>query len=316
MTDSRRVVAVRDGSERKTMEETMFTETMSGQRCNRRHAGFTLIEILVVVAIIALLIAILIPCLQQARRQARTVVCGTNLHTIGQAVYFYTQAHRDHYPGAGSWPELVGPYVHRESKRKVERLDREPGANSFTARVDTYLCQGDRQYISSGMVFKKGPDGALVRAMYALSYGMTVYVSYPLYDRTAAREGATFSAYATDPQMSTGSDGLTRVFNNLNKTNDIKRPGDIVAVTDAGQDDLYATRYADLAWDFDIGKDPPGCVSDPGLLEVHHEKGNNFLYADQHVEFKKILKGTFMEGVPVFPRHWVPLDGFRGVPPR
>lgn len=47
--------------------------------CARRVRGFTLIEVLVVVAIIALLISILLPALRNAREQARNAVCVSNL---------------------------------------------------------------------------------------------------------------------------------------------------------------------------------------------------------------------------------------------
>lgn len=48
-------------------------------RKSRRIGGFTLIEVLVVVAIIALLVAILMPSLAKARDAARASVCATNI---------------------------------------------------------------------------------------------------------------------------------------------------------------------------------------------------------------------------------------------
>jgi prepilin-type N-terminal cleavage/methylation domain-containing protein len=279
--------------------------------------GFTLIEVLVVVAIIALLVAILLPSLKRAREQARTMSCGTNLHSIGHAVYYYTQAQRDYYPGAGSWPELVGPYVQKPgSGREMNNVDRDPVAGDFRIRVDTYICPDDEQLHASGTVWKVGGNGEMIRAIYGTSYGMNVYVPYPLLDPQAAKQGKSFSAYAVDPQMSTGIDGMTRVFNRLNKSTSVSRQSETVLLTDAGQDDLHVDRYADLGWDFDPETDAPGNARDLGQLEVHHRAGNNFLFADQHVEFKKIIKSAFMEGVPVFPGHWIPLDGITGAPPR
>ena len=56
----------------------------------RAAAGFTLVELLVVISIIALLIALLLPALAQAKAAAESVACGANLHNIGQELAEYT----------------------------------------------------------------------------------------------------------------------------------------------------------------------------------------------------------------------------------
>jgi len=62
--------------------------------------AFTLIELLVVIAVIALLMAILIPALQRARRQARTVVCQSNLRQWAMTLAAYTQSYEGRLPSA------------------------------------------------------------------------------------------------------------------------------------------------------------------------------------------------------------------------
>jgi prepilin-type N-terminal cleavage/methylation domain-containing protein/prepilin-type processing-associated H-X9-DG protein len=56
----------------------------------RRQKGFTLIELLVVISIVVLLVAILLPTVQRVRRQAKAVICQSNLKQWGTVFTMYT----------------------------------------------------------------------------------------------------------------------------------------------------------------------------------------------------------------------------------
>lgn len=62
--------------------------------------GFTLIEVLVVVAVIALLLSILMPSMAAVRAQARLAVCSSNLRGMALAVRMYAQESQDWLPTA------------------------------------------------------------------------------------------------------------------------------------------------------------------------------------------------------------------------
>lgn len=105
---------------------------------SRPHAaaGFTLVELLVVVAIIGTLVALLLPAVQAARAAARRTQCSSNMRQVGLAMAQFCDAHRGRFPdnshtnATGSWIYTIAPFMEDvdeirmcpDDKKRTERL--------------------------------------------------------------------------------------------------------------------------------------------------------------------------------------------------
>jgi len=83
-------------------------------------AGFTLVELLVVISIIALLIAILLPSLKKAREQTNMVKCMSNMRSMQLGITYYADDHSQTLPGP------LHPPIYRHTNRRA-------GESQFTA---------------------------------------------------------------------------------------------------------------------------------------------------------------------------------------
>lgn len=73
-----------------------------GMSHSRHWAGFTLVELLVVMAIIAMLVGILLPALSKAREAGHVVKCQANLRQFAMGSSQYQSDNRGYFP-ATSW---------------------------------------------------------------------------------------------------------------------------------------------------------------------------------------------------------------------
>lgn len=96
--------------------------------------GFTLVELLVVVAIIAVLIGLLLPAVQAARGSARRTQCASNMRQVTLGVIHYSEIHRGRFPSRSHneddegrklhWIEQIAPFV--ESVDSIRRCPDDP----------------------------------------------------------------------------------------------------------------------------------------------------------------------------------------------
>jgi general secretion pathway protein G len=84
--------------------------------------GFTLIEMLVVIAIIALLASIMIPAVSKALERTKSINCASNLRQVGIAITGYALDNNSFLPPAGTWGgetvpvwyNTISPYLGEE----------------------------------------------------------------------------------------------------------------------------------------------------------------------------------------------------------
>ena len=117
----------------------------------RSHRGFTLVQLLVVIAIISILMALLLPAVQQARMAARRMSCKNNLKQFALALHNYHDVFGQFPPGSVrrttapnpqltsmiSWQARILPYL--DQKPLYGRIDwqLEPGDSGTNALILT-----------------------------------------------------------------------------------------------------------------------------------------------------------------------------------
>jgi prepilin-type N-terminal cleavage/methylation domain-containing protein len=138
--------------------------------------GFTLIEILVVVAIIALLISVLLPSLKRARDQAKLVACKSNLHMLTVAFMAYSTETRGYLPGCSEDPGADWLGGSNVGGTRKGRQPEDGGIYRYMgASRDSYMCPSDDVPRATGLTRYSYTSSTLMSGAAAASVGLAHY---------------------------------------------------------------------------------------------------------------------------------------------
>lgn len=194
-----------------------------------RDAGFTLVELLVVISIVVLLIAILLPALAKAREAGQTVRCLSNMRQLTMVGILYWQDNNDFcvpivkdpanpnaytgvvIPGArwAEWADRTYAYLGSVDAMNCPTQNAISGSTSVNMLMSCYVYSWSATYgasVSNGsllksIVFRKPSD-----KIYFADSGY-----YPGYNGTEAREK--FS-----PFMGYSGENIGTSYTNANRT--------------------------------------------------------------------------------------------------
>ncbi len=107
------------------MNSRQHSPFISCHRKSNLQAGFTLVELLTVIAVIAILAAILFPVIRSVRQKSNTMECASNLRQIHVALNLFANDNNGELPflndpgqelWGSKWQQRIEPYCSPESR--------------------------------------------------------------------------------------------------------------------------------------------------------------------------------------------------------
>jgi prepilin-type N-terminal cleavage/methylation domain-containing protein/prepilin-type processing-associated H-X9-DG protein len=130
-------------------------------------AGFSLVELLVVITIVGILLGMLLPAVQAAREASRRTSCSNNLKQLGVALHSYHAQHGRFPAGSPlhrfsgrtsiSWRVLILPFM--EESNTYQQIEPRPdgGATNWAARtrsIAAFQCPSAARIPENNLVYQ------------------------------------------------------------------------------------------------------------------------------------------------------------------
>lgn len=229
----------------------------------KKQKGFTLIEILVVIAVITVLLAVSLPVVHRIRSVGKRVQCASNCRQIGLAWEAYLSDNQDAFPQSKNnihitfggwegamrwWPRPLNPYAGLRDQREI---------TSQEARL--FCCPADRG---------GSPE-------YALN---TVYiVNGNSYCTNILLVGQDQIGDSRDPVINKLHQGINERLKNMNRDKVTNNPSKVLF-------------FGDFGWIFQWDYDPNEMLPEDMEKREWHDKSGfyNIAFLDGHVDFLKI----------------------------
>lgn len=244
--------------------------------------GFTLIEMLVVIAIIALLISILLPSLAQARQAGRNTMCMSNLKSMALSTQFYLNNNHEMFPVRSSTSGTGGGSVFGafEPTRIILSEDKRP--------IEVASCPNDGEPLRlypagerTGTDPVIGTTGLGIGDLYKLPPDYQIRWSYGLNNMTGVKPTTDAERAVFNPNSTAYRDTTHTLL--YADSAWVNARGHDKAVNDAPKLKGRVAN-ANAPFRFDKLAEIPDEWNRPRASGKRHPNGNNVVFFDQHGE--------------------------------